>query len=78
MRVLLPAVVSVSAQLPSVRLPEQVSSPPLAVILTVPVGVPAVLVTLKATITTSPGAEGSGASAVMLVFVAARWTVTDG
>src|SRR5690242_3336931 len=70
-----PGVVSVRAQEPWAPDPAGASDPvhvsvALALTVTVPVGVPEAAVTENPTVTTCPGSEGFGSSAVMLVVVA--------
>src|SRR6267154_2097672 len=73
MRVLVPAVVGVSVQVPAATVPTQFAVPSLTV--TLPVGVPPVDVTVKVTATAWPTTDGSGVSPVMVVVVAAAFTV---
>jgi len=73
MRVFAPAVVNVRLQLPAATVPLQPSVPSLTV--TVPVGVPLLDVTLKLTVVAWPTVEGSGATLVIVVAVAAWFTV---
>jgi hypothetical protein len=54
---------------PPARSPVQLSTP--SVTVTVPAGVPAGELTVKLTVTASPGSDGSGVSAVMVVVVVA-------
>src|SRR6476646_6935671 len=72
-----PAAAGTRLQLPEGAGPLQVS-PLLAVTATSPVAVPSSLVTAKPTTTASPGADGSGASDVMLVLVCDCSTVIVG
>jgi hypothetical protein len=65
--------VSEQLPVPAARVPEQLSVPSLTVAL--PVGVPAVDVTVNATATAWPTVEGSGDSLVIVVVVAAGFTV---
>src|SRR6476646_7790507 len=68
-RVRSPGWVRVSEQAPSPTLAAQVSPPPLAVTVTVPVGVPDAAVTAKVTVTDCPTSEGSGSSDVIRIVV---------
>src|SRR5689334_3043612 len=72
----MPAVVSVIEQLPADTVAVQLSGPEDTV--TLPVGVPVAGdtgVTVNATVTGVPGADGSGVSAVIAVVVCAWFTV---
>ena len=64
---------NVTLQLPAATVPLQPSVPSLTV--TVPVGVPLLDVTLKLTVVAWPTVEGSGATLVIVVAVAAWFTV---
>ena len=61
-------------QFPAATVAVHDSVPSLAVTVTVPVGVPPLDVTENVTVTASPGADGSGASAVIVVVVGAFCT----
>jgi hypothetical protein len=65
--------VSEQLPVPAARVPEQLSVPSVTVAL--PVGVPALDVTVNATATAWPTVEGSGDSLVIVVVVAAGFTV---
>ena len=73
MRVFAPAVVGVREQPPAATVPVHVAPPSLTV--TFPVGVPPVEVTVNVTAIAWPTAAGSGVWPVMVVVVAAAFTV---
>ena len=79
-KVLVPAVVELSEQLPApaANVPEQFVLPSLTV--TLPVGVPvpgACTVTVKFTVYACPTTDGSGVTVPIVVVVAAPFTVCD-
>jgi hypothetical protein len=73
-KVWVPGLVSASEQLPapsSPREPLQLSGSSFTVTFTTPTGVPAPEITMKLTVTASPGADGSGLCPVIVVVVPA-------